>query len=56
MQKIDWFQEIADRLPDYSDGDIWSTGDEILCKTESEADALADMLSVYIVHKEKIFV
>lgn len=43
MKKIDWFQEITDRLPDYSDGDIWSAGDEILCKTESAADALADI-------------
>lgn len=44
MKKRDWFTEIADKLRDYSDGDIWSTGDEILCKTESAADALADLL------------
>lgn len=43
MKKIDWFQEITDRLRDYSEGDIWSSGDEILCKTESAADAIADM-------------
>ena len=43
MKKIDWFQEITDRLRDYSEGDIWSSGDEILCKTENAADAIADM-------------
>lgn len=43
MEKIDWFQEIADRLRNYSDGDIWSAGGEILCKTESAADVLASM-------------
>ena len=42
--KLDWFTEITDRLRDYSEGDIWSTGDEILCKTESAANTLADML------------
>lgn len=44
MEKIDWFSEIADRLRDYSDGSVWSAGDEILCKSESVADALADLL------------
>lgn len=43
-QKIDWFQEIAERLRDYSDGDVWSLGDELLCKTESSANVLADLL------------
>ena len=44
MTKTDWLSEISNRLRDYSDGDVWSAGDEILCKTESAADALADML------------
>lgn len=44
MMKTDWISEIANRLRDYSDGDVWSAGDEILCKTESAADALADLL------------
>ena len=30
---VDWFYEIAERLRDYSDGEIWSDGIEILCKT-----------------------
>ena len=34
MNKVNWFEEITDRLRDYSEGDIWTTGDEILCKTE----------------------
>ena len=41
---MDWFNIISDRLRDYSDGDVWSSGDEILCRTESAADALSDML------------
>mgnify|MGYP000295231863 FL=1 len=44
MKKTDWLSEISNRLRDYSDGDVWSAGDEILCKTESAADALADLL------------
>lgn len=41
---MNWFQEIASKLRDYSDGAVWSAGDEILCKTGSAADALADLL------------
>lgn len=44
MKKTDWLSEISNRLRDYSDGDVWSAGDEILCKTESAADTLADLL------------
>lgn len=43
MQYIGWFELVANRLRDYSEGEIWSTGDEILCKTESAANAIADM-------------
>lgn len=43
-KRINWFYEIADRLRDYSDGDIWSAGNELLCKTESAANTLADMI------------
>lgn len=39
----DWFDEVSERLRDCSCGDVWSDGDEILCRTESAADALADM-------------
>ena len=44
MEKIEWFEKITERLRDYSEGDIWSAGDEILCKTESAANCLADMI------------
>ncbi len=27
-RRIDWFTEIADRLRDYSEGEIWSSGNE----------------------------
>lgn len=40
----DWFLEIADRLRDYPEGEIWSSGDEILCRTESAVNTLMDML------------
>ena len=41
---IDWYAVIAQNLRDYSDGEIWSSGDEILCKTESAAEAISDMI------------
>lgn len=44
MKKINWFKEFNERLRDYSDGDLWSLGDELLCKTESAANLLADLL------------
>ena len=57
MEKIDWFNVIAERLRDYSEGDIWSSGDEILCRTESAADTLADMFeSLYRAQGEEILV
>lgn len=41
---IDWYDVIAQNLRDYSDGEVWSTGDEILCKTETAAEAISDMI------------
>lgn len=42
---MEWFTEIAERLRDYSDGEIWSDGGlEIYCKSEPVADAIADLL------------
>ena len=43
-EKLDPFDEIAENLRDYPEGEIWSDGNEILCKTESAANAIADML------------
>ena len=57
MKSIHWFTEITDRLRDYSEGDIWATNDEILCKTEAVADALADMLEcLYRAQDEEILI
>jgi hypothetical protein len=57
MKRVDWFYEIADRLRDYSEGDILSSGCEILCKTEDVADALADMFEcLYKAQDEDILV
>ena len=54
---MDWFTEIAERLRDYSEGDVWGTGDEILCRTESAADAIADLIeSLYCADDEDILV
>ena len=56
-KQINWFETIADHLKDYSGGDIWCNGDEILCKTESTADALADLLeSLYKAQGEDVVV
>lgn len=57
MEKFDWFNVIAERLRDYSEGDVWSSGDEILCRTESAVDTLADMIeSLYKAQGEEILV
>lgn len=42
MKKIEWFQEVVKRLPDTDIGKIWSpAGDEVLCKTEHDAEVIA---------------
>ena len=57
MEKVDWFEKITERLRDYSEGEVWTSGDEILCKTESAADAIADMLTIlYKVQGDEILV
>ncbi len=43
-QKEDIFGEFAGNLRDYPEGEIWSTGNEILCKSKSAAYAIVDML------------
>lgn len=55
--KTDWFGVLAKRLRDYSEGSVWSSGDEILCKTESAADAMADLLeSLYRSEEQDVLV
>lgn len=58
MNKVEWFEKIIERLRDYSEGEIWSPdGDEILCKTESAANAIADMFeTLYKTQGEEIII
>ncbi len=57
MEKVNWFEKIAERLREYSKGDIWTDGDAILCKTESAAETLADMFqTLYRVQGEEILI
>ena len=54
---VDWFYEIAERLRDCSDGKIWSDGVEILCKTESAANTVADMIELlYQAQNECVYI
>ena len=40
----DFFSFLCERVRDYSDGEVWNDGDQIMCKTESAANALCDLL------------
>ena len=43
----DYMELFCEALPDYSEGNIWCDGGtEILCKTESAAQAVADLLEL----------
>ena len=42
--KFDWFSLFVERLRDYSDEEVWSDGDAILCRSESAAAAIEDLL------------
>ena len=55
---IDWMSIICEALPDYSEGRIWSDGSsEILVKTESAADTIADLIeSLYRLQGEEVLV
>ena len=55
MERINWFEKIIERLGDYSKGYVWTDGDKIMCKTESAANAIADMLEgIYRTQGEEI--
>lgn len=57
MNNNDWMLTICEALPDYSEGKIWSDGSEILVKTESAADTVADLIeSLYRLQGEEVLV
>lgn len=41
----DWFKNLTSRLRSYPGGEVWSCGDEILCRTESVANVIEDLIS-----------
>ena len=44
---MDYMELFCEALPDYSEGNIWCDGGtEILCRTESAAQAVADLLEL----------
>ena len=57
MERINWFDMITDRLRDYSEGEIWTSGSGILCRTESAANTIADMFeTLYKTQGDEILV
>lgn len=57
VENIDWFNVISERLRDYSDGDIWSDGYEILCESESAANTIAELIErLYASQQEDVLV
>ena len=56
--RIDWMEMIVNALPDYSDVIIWSDGGtEILVKTESAANTIADLIeALYRAQGEEVLV
>lgn len=55
MASPNWFSIIMDGLRDYSEGDVWSDGDAIMCRTESAANALSDLIEqLYKSHGEDV--
>lgn len=57
-EKINWMEMIVNALPDYSDGIIWSDGGaEILVKTESAANTIADLITLlYRAQEEDVLI
>lgn len=56
--EIQWFEKICERLRDYNDGFIWCNGgDEIMCRSEDAANALADLIeSLYCSQGKEVVV
>lgn len=58
IKKANWMEMIVNALPDYSDTIIWSDGGtEILVKTESAANTIADLIeALYRAQGEEVLV
>ncbi len=55
--RIDWMEMIVNALPNYPDGIIWADEDEILVKTESTANTIADLIeTLYRAQGEEVLV
>lgn len=55
--RIDWMEMIVNALPNYPDGIIWADEDEILVKTESTANTIADLIeALYRAQGEEVLV
>lgn len=55
QEKINWFELFMSRMRDYSDGEVWGNGDELMCKTEAIADAMCDLLfQLYAAQGEEV--
>ena len=55
QEKINWFELFMSRMRDYSDGEVWGNGDELMCKTEAIADAMCDLLfQLYATQGEEV--
>lgn len=53
----DWFNEFVNALPDCPCGYIWSSKDEILCKSESAANTISELIEhLYASQQEDILV
>lgn len=56
--RIDWMEMIINSLPNYPNGIIWSDGGtEILVKTESAANTIADLVTLlYKMQGEEVLI
>lgn len=54
---VDWFNEFVNALPDFPCWCIWSSKDEILCKSESAANTIAELIEhLYASQQQDILV
>lgn len=44
LKRDDWFYDIMEALPNIAAGDVWATDEEILCRTEAAANAVATII------------